>query len=238
MNLLSSGELQSMSTQQYSAVLDSSKVLSASHPQSKMVKEVGDNIVKGVETFLKQENKMNRIKGFEWEFKVIDEDIVNAWCMPGGKVAFYTGILDITEDEAGTAVVMGHEIAHAVAYHGNERMSQGALLQTAGATLSVLLSEKPEATQQLFMQSYGVAAGLGQLAYSRKHESEADKMGLVFMAIAGYDPREAPKFWQRMSEQGGAAPPEFLSTHPSDETRIKELEEFMPTALQYYRNNR
>jgi predicted Zn-dependent protease len=137
-------------------------------------------------------------------------------------------------DEAGLAVVMGHEIAHAIARHGNERMSQGMAVQGAGMTLEVLAAQKPGYATDLFLQSYGIGSQLGMLAYSRKHETEADKMGLVFMAMAGYDPRVAPQFWQRMSAGGGAKPPEFMSTHPSDETRVRDLEAYMPQALKYY----
>jgi predicted Zn-dependent protease len=155
--------------------------------------------------------------------------------MPGGKVVVYTGILPVTQDEKSLAVVMGHEIAHAIARHGNQRMSQGLLVQFGGAVLSVALSQKPQYTQELFMQSYGLASGLGVLAYSRKHETEADKMGLIFAAMAGYDPEAAVGFWERMAAGGGQKPPEFLSTHPSDERRIKDLKSFMPEAKKYYK---
>ena len=154
--------------------------------------------------------------------------------MPGGKVVFYTGILPYTKDEAGLAVVMGHEIAHAIARHGNERMSQSMLVELGGTTLSALTAEQSKTAQSLFLSAYGVGSTLGTLAYSRKHESEADKMGLVFMAMAGYDPREAPEFWKRMAKSGGQKPPEFLSTHPSDQTRINDLNNYMPKALSYY----
>lgn len=154
--------------------------------------------------------------------------------MPGGKVVFYTGIMPICKDETGLAVVMGHEIAHAVARHGNERMSQGVLVHGAGATLDILTSEKPGLTRDILLQSYGIGSTLGTLAFSRNHESEADKLGMVFMAMAGYDPREAVHFWTRMSEMGGEKPPELLSTHPSDDRRIQDIEEFMPEALAYF----
>ena len=185
--------------------------------------------------FAKKHQQTKRIKDFKWEFNLVEDNTVNAWCMPGGKVVFYTGILPITKDEKGIAVVMGHEIAHAIARHGNERMSQGLALQGGGIALSLALSDKPELTQNLFQQAYGLGGQLGMLKYSRSHDSEADKMGLVFMAMAGYDPREAVEFWKRMAAQGGQKPPEFLSTHPSDDTRIKDLEDFMPEALKYYK---
>ena len=156
--------------------------------------------------------------------------------MPGGKVAFYTGILPVCGSEAGVAVVMGHEIAHAIAEHGNERMSQGLILQMGGIALSEAVKNKPEQTQALYMSAFAVGAQFGaMLPYSRKHESEADHMGLIFMAMAGYDPHEAPKLWERMAANGGAGVPEFMSTHPSDETRIRQLNEHMAEALQYYR---
>ena len=147
----------------------------------------------------------------------------------------YTGILPVTQNETALAVVMGHEIAHAIARHGNERMSQGLALQLGGVGLEVAMGQNPSQTENLLLQSFGIGSQLGMLAYSRKHESEADKMGLVFMAMAGYDPREAPKFWERMSAGGGAAPPEILSTHPSDATRMRDLEAFMNEALKYYK---
>ena len=161
---------------------------------------------------------------------------INAWCMRGGKVVVYSGILSVTRSEAGLAVVMGHEIAHAIARHGNERMSQGLLQQAGGAALSVALASKPAQTQQLFNTAYGVSTNVAlMLPFSRKHESEADEMGLIFMAMAGYDPNEAVSFWQRMSAAGGSKPPELLSTHPSDATRIADLKKLVPKAMQYYK---
>ena len=154
--------------------------------------------------------------------------------MPGGRVVFYTGILPVCDNNNGIAAVMGHEVAHAVAKHGNERMSQQMAIQGAGLSLSSVLAEQPQLTHDLALQAFGVGSQFGILAYSRKHESEADKMGLIFMAAAGYDPREAVKVWERMSAIGGEQPPEFMSTHPSHETRIFELEAFMDEALKYY----
>ena len=177
----------------------------------------------------------DRIEGFEWEFNLVKDDAVNAWCMPGGKVVVYTGILPITKNETGLAVVMGHEIAHAIARHGNERMSQQILLQYGGQTLDILLSSKPDEMRNLFLTSYGVAGGMGSLAFSRSQETEADKLGLVFMGMAGYNPEEAVTFWERMSNVGGSKPPEILSTHPSDETRINNLRAYLPEAMKYYK---
>lgn len=204
-------------------------------PEANMVKSVGDRMSSAVENYLTKKNQYKRIKNYQWEFNLAQVSDANAWCMPGGKVMVYTGILPLTKTEAGLAVVMGHEIAHAVARHGNERMSQQLVMAMGGIGLAVAVSDKPKETQDLFMLAYGAGATLGVLLpFSRLHEREADKMGLVFMAIAGYDPNEAVDFWKRMAQQGGPKMPAFLSTHPSDETRIKELEEFMPVAEVYY----
>ena len=179
----------------------------------------------------------SEIKNYRWEFNLIENDkMVNAFCMPGGKVGVYTGILPITQNETGLAVVMGHEIAHAIAKHGNERVSQGLLAQLGGVALSTALSKNPGTTNQIFMAAYGVGANVGVLLpYSRLHESEADRIGLILMAKAGYDPREAVPFWQRMNEKGGPRPPEFLSTHPAPESRIKQIQDLIPEAMKYYK---
>jgi predicted Zn-dependent protease len=184
-------------------------------------------------------NKMqDAIKNFQWEFNVVDDKTVNAWCMPGGKVVVYTGIMSVAKNETALAVVMGHEIAHAVAKHGSERMSQGLLQEFGGAVLSQALSQKSEVTKGLFMTAYGAGSNiLGVLPFSRLQESEADKLGLIFMAMAGYNPEEAISFWQRMSAASQGGTPEFLSTHPSDDTRIKQIKDFLPEALKYYKPN-
>lgn len=235
MNLVNEGTLMSMSLTQYQEFLQQHTVLPASDARTKMVRTIGQRIAQAATTYLNDNRAGNRVANFEWEFNAVDDATVNAWCMPGGKVVVYTGILPVTQDETGLAVVMGHEIAHAIARHGNERMSQAIALQGAGMTLEILTGEKPSVARDLFLQSFGIGSALGMLAYSRKHETEADKMGLVFMAMAGYDPREAPKFWERMSQGGGQAPPEILSTHPSDQTRMRDLEAFMSEALKYYK---
>lgn len=237
MNLLPESELIQMSLTEYNKFLVQHPPLPDSDPNAQLVKKVGKNIQASVEKFMKGNKKYRkRIAGYKWQFNLTKDDkTINAWCMPGGKVVVYTGLLPVTVNETALAVVMGHEIAHAIARHGNERMSQGLLLQTGAVVLSVALSTKSAATQDLFNQSYGVASELGTLAYSRKHEVEADKLGLVFMAMAGYDPHEAVAFWQRMAKasKGGGIP--FLSTHPSDEKRIEEIKKFMPKALKYYK---
>lgn len=235
LNLLPDSEMSAMSASAYSDFLSENPPLPESNPQAQQVKKVGIRISDAVEKYLDENGYKKLTKNFDWSFETVEDETVNAWCMPGGRVVFYTGILPICEDEAGIAVVMGHEVAHAVAKHGNERMSQAVGIQAAGATLSALTEEQPQLTRQLLLQSYGIGTGLGSLAYSRTHESEADEMGLIFMAMAGYDPREAPKFWQRMAAQGGEKPPVLLSTHPHDEKRISDLEEQMEEALKYYK---
>ena len=235
LNLLPESEMMSMSLVQYHDFLQATPPLQPTDQRVAMVKRVGERLATSATMFLKEHGESDRVADFNWEFNVVDDPTVNAWCMPGGKVVVYSGLLPVTGDEASLALVMGHEIAHAIARHGNERMSQGLAVQGAGMTLQVLASEKPSMTNDLFLQAYGVGSQLGMLAYSRTQESEADKMGLVFMAMAGYDPRVAPAFWQRMSAQGGAKPPELLSTHPSDERRIADLEAYMPEALKYFK---
>lgn len=232
-NLLPESELMGMSLTNYQEFLSKNQVLNNADAQ--MVKQVGARISKAVEQYFTQKNNLKAIKGYNWEFNLVNEKTVNAWCMPGGKVVFYSGILPVTKNETGIAVVMGHEIAHAIARHGNERMSQQLMVQAGGLALSVALAQKSRETQELFMLSYGVGTTLGSLKYSRTHESEADKLGLVFMAMAGYNPSEAVNFWQRMAQQGGQKPPQLLSTHPSDDTRIKDIQAFLPNALKYYK---
>jgi len=235
LNLIPEREMMSMSFSAYQSFLDTSRVLPTTDQRVVMVKSIGQRIQTAVESYMASIGQSDRLQGFQWEFNVVEEDVVNAWCMPGGKVVVYTGILPVTQDEQSLAVVMGHEIAHAIARHGNERMSQGLAVQLGGVALSVALAEKSEQTQNIFMQSYGVGATLGILAYSRQHESEADKLGLVFMAMAKYNPEAAITFWERMAALGGAKPPQILSTHPSDQTRIQNLKAFMPEALKYYK---
>ncbi len=200
-----------------------------------MVKNAGNKITQAVSQFLKSSGQTKRIEGFKWEYNLVDSKVVNAWCMPGGKVVVYSGILPLTQDETGLAVVMGHEIAHAVARHGNERMSEQILIQLGGIGLAVALSQKQQETQNIFLMCYGVGGVLGSLAYSRVHEYEADKLGMVFMAMAGYNPEKAVDFWQRMASQSKTNMPQFLSTHPSDENRIKEIRAFLPKAKQYFK---
>lgn len=235
-NLIPDATLNAMASQEYTNFLKQNK-LSTDQEKIDQVKRVGYRLVEAVERFCRQNNMMDAVAGFGWEFNVIESKEINAWCMPGGKVVVYTGLLPVAKDDAGLAVVLGHEIAHAIARHGNERMSQGLLVELGGAALAEAVSTQPVATRQLFMRSFGIGTQVGiLLPYSRTHEKEADRLGLIFMAMAGYDPRVAVDFWQRMSAaQQGPRPPEILSTHPSDATRIAYIQEVLPEALAYYR---
>ncbi len=228
--------MNSMSFQSYSEFLLQSK-LSTDVQKTQMVKRVGGRIQKAVEEYCDKNCIQDRLKGYEWEFNLIEDESVNAWAMPGGKVVVYTGLLPVAQSEAGLAVVMGHEIAHAFAKHGSERMTQGLIVEMGGMALSKALESRPAQTQNLFMRSYGIGTQIGVLLpYSRKHESEADHLGLVFMAMAGYNPNEAVGFWERMTaEKQGQAPPELLSTHPADSTRIRDIKNLVPEAMKYYK---
>ncbi len=235
LNVVSNGEIFPMSFQQYEKVIKESK-LSSNQAQSAMIKSVGGKIKTAVEAYMASIGASSSLQGFSWDFNLIEEDVVNAWCMPGGKVAFYTGIMPVCKDEVGVAVVMGHEVAHAIANHGAERMSQGMAVNMGLSSLSSAMGSNPTMTEQIFLQSAGLGSQLGVLAYSRTHESEADKIGLIFMAMAGYDPNAAPAFWERMkSMSGGSAQPEFMSTHPSHDKRIQDLKASVPEAMKYYK---
>jgi predicted Zn-dependent protease len=235
LSLVPESELIAMSVTEYSTFLSQNPPLPAVDQNVVLVRRIGTRIQKAVEKFYADKNPSKDLDGFNWEFNVVNSEEVNAWCMPGGKVVVYTGLLPVTQDEQSLAVVMGHEIAHAVARHGNQRMSQQLIIQAGGTALSAMISQKPAQTQQIFSQVYGVSTTLGTLKYSRKHETEADEMGLIFAAMAGYDPEVAIQFWERMSASGGQKPPQLLSTHPSDATRIADLRAFMPEAKKYYK---
>ncbi len=236
LSLISNEEIIPLSFDSYKQVLAESK-LSDNQEWSSMVREVGVRIQGGVEQYMEDNGLSDQLHGFEWEFNLIEDDVVNAWAMPGGKVAFYTGIMPICLDEKGVAVVMGHEVAHAIANHGRERMSTQLAAQLGLGTVSAAMGQNPTLTQQVFMQSIGMGTQLGMLKFSRTHESEADEIGIIFMAMAGYDPHEAPKFWERMQSNSGGAPAEWLSTHPSHERRISDLEELIPNAMTYYKEH-
>lgn len=235
-NLIPGSSMLSMSLQQYDQFLKEHK-LSTNQAQTQMVKRVGAKVQGAVERYFASAGMSDQLSGYKWEFNLVEDKQVNAWCMPGGKVVVYTGLLPVAKDEEGLAVVMGHEIAHAVAEHGNERMSQGLLAQLGGVALSTALATKPAQTQQLWMAAYGAGAQYGAiLPYGRLQESEADHLGLIFMAMAGYDPSGAVPFWERMaSQKGGQSPPELLSTHPSDATRIENIKRLLPKAMEYYK---
>jgi predicted Zn-dependent protease len=234
LSLVSDSQMNAMGLDYYKEFLSQNK-LSGDAAQTKQVKNVGLKISNAVTRFFNQSGQSDKTADYKWEFNLVENKDANAWCLPGGKVVVYTGILPITKDEAGLAVVMGHEIAHAVAGHGSERMSQGLLTQMGGVALSAALSQQPAATSYLFMQAYGVGTQIGiLLPYSRLHESEADRLGLIFMAMAGYDPNAAVSFWQRMAQtKKGASPPEFLSTHPADQNRINNIKSYIPEAMSY-----
>ncbi len=235
LKLIPNSTMFATSFQQYDGFLKEHKVITGTTHASQ-VKNVGAKIKKAVEKYFADKGMSSTLKGYNWEFNLVDDKQVNAWCMPGGKVVFYTGIMPICQNEEGIAVVMGHEIAHAIADHGNERMSQQMLANGFGIALDQYMKEKPEKTKAMWMTAFGVGTQVGvMLPFSRKHESEADQMGLVFMAMAGYNPEKAVEFWTRMSKMGGQKPPEILSTHPSDETRIARIKEHLPEAMKYYR---
>ncbi len=236
LSLVSSSTLLSTSYQQYSQFLKENK-LSADSVSTSLVRKVGTNIQKAVERYYQESNMLDQLADYRWEFNLVESKDVNAWCMPGGKVVVYTGILPITKDEPGLAVVMGHEVAHAIAEHGAERMSHEIAAQAAGTALDVTLQNNSQQTRELWMTAFNVGAQYGALLpFSREHESEADKLGLVFMTMAGYDPNVAVGFWERMAAgKGGSAPPEFISTHPSDQTRIQDIKAYIPEALKYKR---
>lgn len=234
-NLVPSEMMLGLGAQGYADFLSQNPPLPVSDSRTVLVRDVGVNISRAVEQFLYDNQMGDDVRKFSWEYNVVDDPTINAWCMPGGKIVFYTGILPIANGEEGIATIMGHEVAHAVAKHGDERMTQQLAIFFGAVGLDYALQNEPQTTRDIFLTAYGVGSQLGTLAYSRTHEYEADKLGMVFMAMAGYDPTNAISFWQRMSQKGGQQPPEFLSTHPNDENRIKALQEFLPKAQEYYR---
>lgn len=235
LKLVNNSELLPLSFSQYNEVLAESE-LSKDVEKVNQIKTIGANIQKAAEKYYGEKGISDQLSGYSWEFNLIESDQVNAWCMPGGKVAFYTGILPICQTEAGIAVVMGHEIAHALANHGSERMSQAMVAQYGMTGLDMALGENPTLTKDLFKQAVGLGANAGMLKFSRGNESESDHIGLILMAMAGYDPNEAVEFWKRMDAMsGGNEPMEFLSTHPSHDTRVSDLKTLMPEAMKFYK---
>lgn len=228
-NFVPDSQVLPMAFAQYDGFLRENS-LSKDVSKTQQIKDIGGRISKAVDRFMRANEMSKEADSYRWEFNLIEDKTVNAWCMPGGKVVFYTGILPMCANEDGIAAVMGHEIAHAFAKHGQERMSQGLAAQLGGMAVAIGTANKPDKTKQLWNMAYGVSSQLGMLKFSRVHETEADKLGMVFMIMAGYQPKEAVNVWIRMSQRGGQQPPEILSTHPSNQTRIKALTEYIPTA--------
>lgn len=209
---------------------------SSDRNNANIVKEVGTKLSTAINYFFAANDMETRLDGYNWEYSLVQNTVPNAFCLPGGKVVIFSGILPYTVDRNGLAVVISHEIAHAVARHGGERMSQELLLQFGGVALGEALKNKPEETQGIYNTVFGLGAQFGvMLPFSREHELEADKLGLIFMALAGYNPQSAIAFWERMSASGGNKPPEFMSTHPSDARRISKIKAAMPEVMQYYK---
>ena len=232
LNIVSDQQILPASFAQYEGFLKENKI-STNAKMTNDVQLVGVNISKAVDKFMRANGMVSEANMYRWEFNLIEDVTVNAWCMPGGKVVFYTGILPICKNTDGIAAVMGHEVAHAFAKHGQERMTSAYGQQLGGIAVALGTSGQEAETQVLWNTIYGVGSQVGMLAYSRTHETEADKLGMVFMIMAGYNPEEAIQVWVRMSELSkGSAPPEFLSTHPSNETRVKNLQAYMPTAIE------
>lgn len=232
-NFVSDAQVLPASFAQYKGFLEENK-LSSNRIMTSQVKNVGKNISAAVDRFMRANNMVSEANSYKWEFNLIEDKTVNAWCMPGGKVVFYTGIMPICDNENGVAAVMGHEVAHAFAKHGQERMSQGQLQQVGGLAVALGTSSKDVKTQQIWNTAFGIGSGLGMLKFSRIHEQEADRLGLVFMIMAGYDGTEAAEVWVRMSQKsGGGSTPEILSTHPSNTSRIQDLKSYLPTAKKY-----
>jgi predicted Zn-dependent protease len=235
LSLIPESQLRTMAVQEYKSFLTQNKVITnGANKDAEMVKRVGGRIAKAITDYYTQQGKAALMQGYNWEFNLVDDNQVNAWCMPGGKVVVYTGLLPIAQNEAALAIVMGHEISHAIAGHGGERMSQGMFAQGLGMVGDIVTSKNPK-INSLFGNIYGIGAQAGYLLpNSRAQELEADHYGLLYAAMAGYNPKEAIAFWERMSKAGGQKPPEFLATHPSDARRIAQLQTHMDEALKFY----
>ena len=236
LTMLPEAEVQSLASSQYNDFIKTHAVVNQkTNGNAAMVNRIGTNITKAVNGYYASNKKTAVLNGYKWDYNLVNDSAVNAWCMPGGKIVVYTGLLPITINENALAVVIGHEVSHALLQHGNQRMSGSMLQQLGGMTLSAALSSKPAATQDIFMQAYGVGTEVGlMLPFSRKHELEADYYGLIWAAMAGYDPNEALAFWDRMEKAGGGQQvPEFLRTHPSDAKRKEKIKSYLPEAMKY-----
>lgn len=228
-NIIPDSQILPMAFSQYDGFLRE-HTISKDINKTNQIKDVGSRISKAVDRFMRANEMTKEADSYRWDFNLIEDEAINAWCMPGGKVVFYTGILPICANEDGIAAVMGHEVAHAFAKHGQERMTQGLGAQLGGIAVALGTANKPQKTQEMWNMAYGIGAQVGMLKYSRVHETEADKLGMVFMIMAGYQPQEAINVWIRMSNLNKQQPPEFLSTHPSNQTRIKNLTDYLPEA--------
>ena len=233
-NLVDESTMRSTANQQYASFLATNPPVNGTR-DAEMVQRVGNKMAAAVQQYLSSINQSSLVSGYQWQFNLVNNNEANAWCMPGGKVAVYTGIMPLAQNEAGLATVMGHEIAHAVARHASERASDQIAAQYSGEVLSAIFGSNPGTAAQIFNTAVGVGAQGLLLKFSRNQESEADHMGVIFMALAGYNPNEAINFWTRMSSQGGSKPPEILSTHPSDQTRMNDLRKWIPEAMKYYK---
>jgi len=230
MALISNSQLFAMSFSQYDDFLKENNVITGT-PEAAMIARVGNKLVDAAQKMMAAQGQPNYFKDYKWQFTLVQDNAINAWAMPGGKIVFYTGILPITQNEAGVAVVMGHEIVHAILNHGQQRMSAGILQQLGALGISILTANKSKEAQSLILSAYGISTNLaGALPFSRKHETEADEYGLYLMAIAGYNPDEGALFWQRMSAAGSGRTPEIFSTHPSSANRISNLQRVAPEA--------
>ena len=237
--LLPESEVQSMALTQYNQFISANKVVDSKFNKDAVkVKEIGTRISEAITLYYSEKGSSSVFDGYKWEYNLIDSKEVNAWCMPGGKIVVYTGLLSVTKNDDALAVVIGHEVAHAIAKHGNQRMSEGLVQQFGGIALSAAMAKKPAVTQDIFLSAYGVGSNIGvMLPHSRKQELEADVFGLRFAALAGYNIREAVPLWTRMkSMKGDQQPPIFLSTHPSDDQRIHSITKIVDTTIkEYYR---
>jgi predicted Zn-dependent protease len=231
--LIPESTMQSLALTQYKGFLGTNPPVKNT-AEAQMLAKVGARLSKAVNEYMASKNLTKQLAGYHWEFNLVNNKDINAWCMPGGKVVVYTGLLPITANEAGLAAVIGHEVSHALARHGSERMTQSMIAQGIALTGDIATSNNTN-VNNTFNQAFGLGGTLGLLAFSRKHESEADEMGMIFMALAGYDPKEAIEVWKRMAAKGGAKPPEMLSTHPSDATRIANLTKSLSKAMVFYR---